>query len=463
FTYDLNPRNKLTLLNIYGDSRLEYDLKDAVEYGFNSYLRYGTSQNTSGINWFSNWGDNGYSNTSLSYSFFRIDHSITAVNSKSSFREHNVHNEYNGGLSFRSSSFFKLGQSTDIQFGIDWNNHLISFDNYISEYISRWEEELPEVRAEGRTLASQSGAFVTLSFRPFSRLSAAAGFRVDHYSYNDHWLFSPRISLAWEAAKRLTLSAAFGIFHQNVPLSVQTTNLENKKNKDPYALHYIIGFSYKIFEDVNLSIDIYDKEYRALPLTRDDPTLFVMDSGVDMAFYRSYDVLLDTGLAYARGIEFLLQKKLMQGFYGLVSGTVFRSRFQDATGVWRNRINDNVYALKIIGGYLPKNGWGLSVRFNLSGGLPYTPFDLELSEEYNRSIYIREKALANRHPPYMTMDIRIDKEIRWEKSSLYIYFGATNMFNRKNIDSYYWNRIENKLDKFFQAPILPVFGFELVF
>lgn len=463
FTYDFNSRNKLTLLNIYGDSRLEYDLTEAVEYGFNSYLRYGTNQNTSGINWFTNWGNNGYSNTSLSYSFFRIDHSITAVNPESSFRERYVNREYDGSLSFRSSSFFKLGRSADIQFGIDWNNYLINFDNYISAHISRWEEELPEARAEGKTLASQTGAFVTLSFRPVSRFSAAAGFRVDHYSYNGHWLFSPRLSFAWAAAKRLTLSAAFGIFHQNVPLSILSTNLENKNNKDPYALHYIIGFSYKILEDVNLSVDIYDKEYKALPLTTEDPTVFVMDSGVDMAFYRSYEVLLDTGLAYARGIELLLQKKMKQGFYGLVSGTVFRSRFRDVTGVWRNRINDNVYALKIIGGYLPKTKWGLSARFNLSGGLPYTPFDLELSEENNRSIYIREKALAERHPPYMTLDFRVDKEIRWEKSSLYIYLGATNMLNRKNIDSYYWNRIENKSDKFFQAPILPVFGFELVF
>ena len=159
----------------------------------------------------------------------------------------------------------------------------------------------------------------------------------------------------------------------------------------------------------------------------------------------------------------LLQKKLMQGFYGLVSGTVFRSRFRDVLGVWRNRINDNVYALKIIGGYLPKNSWGLSVRFNLSGGLPYTPFDQELSEEHNRRIFIKERVLSERYPPYMTLDIRVEKKIQWEKSSLYVYLGATNLFNRKNIDSYFWNRIENRQDIFLQSPLLPVFGFELVF
>jgi len=463
FTYDLNPRNKLTLLNIYGNSSLEYDLEDAVEKGFNDYLRYSTSQNTSGINWFTNWGNNGYSNTSLSYSFFRINHSITAAKSESSIRKQSLTQEYNGDLNFRSSSFFKLGRSTEIQFGIDLNNHLIDFDNFISKHISRWEGEIPETQAEGRTRASQSGAFVSLSFRPFSRFSATAGFRMDHYSYNNHWLLSPRISFGWDVAERLKLSAAFGIFHQNVPLSILSTNQENKKNRDPYALHYVVGFSYRIFENVNFAIDIYDKEYRALPLTAEDPTQFIMDSGVDMGFYRSYDVLLDFGLAYARGIEFLLQKKMMKGFYGLASGTVFRSRFRDVNGMWRNRINDNVYVLKLIGGYLPKKGWGFSVRFNLSGGLPFTPFDLELSKEHNRAIYIREKALSERYSPYMTLDMRIDKEIQWERSSLYIFLGATNLFNRKNIDSYFWNRIENKQDLFYQAPILPVFGFELTF
>jgi len=463
FTYDLNPRNKLTLLNIYGDSSLEYDLEEAVELGFNDYLHFGTSQNTSGINWFTNWGNSGYSNTSLSYSFFRIEHSITASNQESSNRKYSLTQEYNGDLYFRSSSYFKIGRSADIQFGIDLNNHMIVFDNFISAHISRWEEDLPEAQAEGRTRASQSGAFVMLSFRPVSLVTATAGLRMDHYSYNDHWRLSPRISLAWNAAKKLTLSAAFGMFHQNVPLSILATNKENKKNRDPYAVHYVVGISYRVFEDMNLSIDIYDKEYRALPLTPEDPTQFIMDTGVDMGFYRSYDVLLDFGKAYARGVEFLLQKKLMKGFYGLVSGTVFRSRFRDVLGVWRNRINDNVYALKIIGGYLPKKGWGLSVRFNLSGGLPYTPLDPELSKEYNRRIFIKEKALSERYQPYMTLDIRVDKEIRWNKSTLFIYLGATNFLNKKNVDSYFWNRIENKQDVFFQAPILPVFGFELVF
>ena len=75
-----------------------------------------------------------------------------------------------------------------------------------------------------------------------------------------------------------------------------------------------------------LTLNLYEKRYKDLPQASEDPTNFVMDSGIDYGFIRPFGPLLDRGQAYARGMEFLIKKNVIQDLYGLLSISVFRSR-----------------------------------------------------------------------------------------------------------------------------------------
>ncbi len=462
-TYEINPKNKISVLNIYGDSRLSFDLEQAVEAGFNSDLIFNTRQNTFGINWLLSWNNRGYSNTSLSYSFFKNSYSAHTASSGTSSRDFRATDEFNGEINLRNVNYYHFHEKFKVEFGFETKMEKLDFNNYFPEYMNRWEEIMPAVSIGAETSTNRSGTFITLLYNPWNSLKTSIGIRADYFTYNKHFLVSPRLSMSLSLSKKLSLSGAAGIFYQTLPLFLLSGNLENKKNRDPAATHVVLGLSYELTADTLFSINIFNKQYRDLPLTMEDQTRFILDSGIDMAFFRTYEVILDSGKALARGIEFYLHKKMTKKIDGIFSATFFRSRFKDSLGVWRNRVNDNQYIVTLVGSYLPNDRWRFGIRWNLAGGIPYTPYNIERSTFNNRAILDQDRIYEDRYPLYMTVNLRIERHFNFKKSYMYLYLGAINLLNRKNLDRYFWNRIENKMGFIYQAPLLPVFGIEYNF
>jgi hypothetical protein len=75
----------------------------------------------------------------------------------------------------------------------------------------------------------------------------------------------------------------------------------------------------------------------------------------------------------------------------------------------------------------------------------------------------KSRVLAERYPAYLTFNVRLERRLIFSGSSLDLVLSVVNAFNRKNVDRYFWNRLENKPDVVYQAPIIPVFGVEFRF
>ncbi|MBN2012063.1 hypothetical protein JW960_22230 [candidate division KSB1 bacterium] len=180
-------------------------------------------------------------------------------------------------------------------------------------------------------------------------------------------------------------------------------------------------------------------------------------------FFTNYHNLTDNGQAWSRGVEFLIQKKMAKDFYGLVSASLFRCRYQDYYGKWRDRIYDNRYIFNLIGGYKPNNKWEFSIRWNFAGGAPYTPFDQEKSRLADSAVIDATRVNAERYPDYHTLNIRFDRRFYFNQSTLVAYFSLWNAYNQKNIATYYWNKTDNKQDTIYQWSFLPIGGFEFEF
>jgi hypothetical protein len=215
--------------------------------------------------------------------------------------------------------------------------------------------------------------------------------------------------------------------------------------------------------DTKLSIEAYAKEYRCLPLDSSDPTLSVVDDGLFNQRFKVYDRLSGTGRAYTRGIEFILQRKMSDGIYGLVSGSYSRSRYTDLSGVWRDRVYDNRWIFSVIGGYKPDQEWEFSVRWTYAGGGPYTPFDGQASTAANIGIIDQERINAERYPDYHALNLRVDRRFFFSSHLLDIYLSVWNAYNNKNVAGYFWNSTENRQDTRYQWSILPVVGVEYEF
>ena len=173
--------------------------------------------------------------------------------------------------------------------------------------------------------------------------------------------------------------------------------------------------------------------------------------------------LEDKGKSNAKGIEVILQKKLADEFYGLVSASYSNTRYKDYFGNWHDRIYNNKYNFNIEGGYLPGKEWEFKVRWIYAGGVPYTPYDYAASKEAGVGIWDLTRTNQERLPDYHSMNIRVDKRFYFSGSSLLVYLSVWNVYGRKNVASYYWNEITNEIDTQTQWSTLPVIGIEYEF
>lgn len=255
-----------------------------------------------------------------------------------------------------------------------------------------------------------------------------------------------------------------GLYYQNLPGLFYSQNSFSQKLKNPKAYHYIFTIEYFINESMKLTTETYYKKYKNMPIDPSQKNLFLIDE----YYYRegmifNHEILNDNGIARSTGIEITVQKKLKKNFYGLAGFSYSISQYKDTEGKWRNRVYDNRLIVSFALGYKLNTNWEFSMRWVYAGGRPYTPFDVSKSIELNRGILDNSKINTERLPSYHSLNVRVDRRFNFVNTNLIFYLSVWNIYNRKNIASYFWNQNEKKQKAITQWGILPIFGIEYEF
>ncbi len=456
-TYELNKNHKISLLDIFADDYEKFDRDDAIDQGSNYYGTIKNYQNTAGVTWRALWNKDFYSTTNLSLSTQSFKNDFDKVSNGDRFY---TSNNLEHSASFKNTNYFQLNKWNRLETGIDFNYSIGNYDYTRYSDTNRLGGIDPTYFVNRKIEPQRYGVFLTYILNLLDRFTFNFGLRSDYYSLNKTTKYSPRFSLAYDLTDRIKLSANSGIFYQQLPMVLISQKNDFKKLENIVAYHYGIGMEYLVTPDTKLTFEVYDKEYDKLPLAKQDPSICVMDGGLSGNSFANYDELQSIGKGYTRGIELLVQKKLAEDFYGIVSGSYFRSRYQDYNGIWRDRMYDNKFIFSFIGGYKPTKDWEFSLRWSYAGGIPYTPFDLAKSSQYKVGIIDENRINKERYPDYHSLNVRIDKKFFFSSQSIDIYLSVWNAYNRKNVTEHVWNVDENKQDTIYQWSIMPIFGVE---
>jgi hypothetical protein len=110
-------------------------------------------------------------------------------------------------------------------------------------------------------------------------------------------------------------------------------------------------------------------------------------------------------------------------------------------------------------------GWrfsevGVSGKFRLATGLPYTPFATEGLEEGERDFtqYNQEQL-----PTFSAVDIRIDRRWSFRAVQLDVYLDIQNLFGAENVSGTYWNERTQQEEFNEGLGILPTIGVNVEF
>lgn len=457
---DLSPSHRLSFLGIGGIDHSGTQKEDALRDKESYYGGLDTKEYTWGINWFSMWGSSGYSKTSISQSYIQYKDYYYHTVSEELAREGKNSEK---ALTWRNINHFRLNQTNEISFGLEWKHLTNNYDYFLAGYTDVLGQQVPSISRDVQISEDMYTAFFNWSWSPFSSLDLNTGMRMTYWSLSKNLHLSPRFSLSYKLSKNTSLQASAGIFGQHLPLHLLHQVETPERLHDPLAYHFILGISHLLTQSTRMSIEIYDKEYHHFPLDPDQPKLFIFDEIFYQGFVKEHQRIVDTGRGRAKGVEVMIQKKLVDRLYGVISGSYFQTGYRGLDGVWRNRVYDNRFIFSLQGGYKFNKNWECSWKWILAGGYPYTPFDLEASEQANTGVYDQNRINQKRLLPIHYLNLRMDKRFYFGKSNLILYLTLWNVYNHKNVISRYWNTIEEKPDQVELWGILPCLGLEFEF
>ncbi len=447
--------NTISILAITGGSLYDRDKTGALDVGENEYGKLENDQRTIGINYKRIWNEKAYSNSSISLSNKNSLAEFFNINTDSS----NFKNiEKTHVFNFRQINHLKLNSKSNFEFGLD-----AQLTDHHYDYLRQLSNPfLDEIKFDQTVSIANYSAFFTIKQNIRNNIISSIGFRFDRNDYERRNLLSPRVNVDYELIEgRTNIIFNFGEYYQNPP-GIYIANDTSEKLKSVKAKQYSLSLEYMITPSTKASLSAYKKDYSDSPMLpnsdiHNDPT-FLFDE------LRMYNGIISNGKASSEGLEFLIQKKRVENFYGLIGASLFNSSFIDYEGIERNRNHNYKYIFNIVGGYRPKSDWEISIRWSYFGGKPYTPINLESSIIYNEQILYINDFNEQKTPDYHSLFIRYEKRYSLKKSNLILFFEIWNAYNRENIETFFYSRGRRpSIEKRVYFSTIPVGGFGIEF
>ena len=458
--YDLNQAHRITFSCLGADDYVDYTFDQAFEDGNDNYGITDNWNAVAGLGWRWIWPGEGFSSTTISFSgihyggdyFSTISQDVQAVQ-----------NSTEKSVNLRNVNTFNPVGRVTLEFGADAEQTSNRFDNFYAADTTWSGEPMPQLHVDTGSSNLSLGLFATGSVQTSDRITLTAGLRGDYNGVNSKMSLSPRGSFSWEPSQGTAVSISAGLYRQTLPAELVAREKEFSELENPSSIHSVISFRHLLTDETKLQIECYHKSYTGFPCDPEQTGYFILDGVSSEQDLYAFSDLQSGGEARAYGVEVTVQKQLVSGFYGLIAGSCSVSEYRNPDEEWRRRIFDNRWTGTLEGGYRVSEKWEFSCRWLAAGGRPYTPLDIQASEEQNRTILNDSMINGERYPWYSSVNVRADRRFNFSESSLVCYVSVWNLLDRRNTTATYWNRIENREDSIYQWGIMPILGLEYEF
>ena len=229
----------------------------------------------------------------------------------------------------------------------------------------------------------------------------------------------------------------------------------------------MLAFDRHLTENTRLRMEGYHQWIFGAPVERTASSYSNLTEGVDFnAPVKGNLVNEGTGRNY--GLELTLERSFSRGYYFLLTGSLFNSKYQGSDRVERNTPFNTGYATNALFGREFKvgsksNTFTVSLRGALTGGRYETPIDLEASGATGRAIYRNDRAFSQQQPNYFRADVKLGYKINRARLTHEIAFDLQNVTGNRNIFQQAYNPRTNKVGTSYQQGFLPVPFYRVTF
>ena len=319
--------------------------------------------------------------------------------------------------------------------------------------------------------------FAQTQYRVSQKTTLNLGVRGQYFALNETSSIEPRVAINYEFLPNQEISVAYGLHTQSQPLPIlllqdpETGAQTNKNLEFTNSHHIVLAYDYSINSDWRIKAETYYQFLNNIPIESTPSSFSMLNIGDDFGFPTDVNGLVNEGTGFNRGIELTLEKFFSKGYYGLLTTSIYESKYEGSDGIERHTAFDNTYVINLLAGKEFKvgkekqNAFTLDTKLTAAGGRRFRPIDLEASIAAGREIDDEVNAYTVRHDPYLRWDLKLG----FKKNSLknrvthHIFFDLQNVTGRENIFLQRYNRLKEEVEDVFQIGFFPDFMYRIQF
>jgi hypothetical protein len=359
----------------------------------------------------------------------------------------------------------KFNSKNSLVYGI--NADILNFELFNRDIYANTGTDYVRVNVDNVTSLYQ--AFITWKHRFSNTFSFNAGVHSQYYALNEQLAVEPRVGLQYVFSGKHSLSAGYGIHNQIQ--SPYTSYVQTKTGENTYSLtntdldfttsqHWVVTYDWNISEKLRLKTEMYYQELSNVPVEQGATSFSAINTGSSF-IPPDEDSLVNRGTGRNYGLELTLERFFNNGYYFLITTSLFDSQYKGSDGVERNTAYNTRYVANALFGKEFRLGSGqkffsVNLKATTIGGKYLTPVDVEGSQALGRTVYQEDKAYTDRQSPYFRVDLKIAYRKEYKKSTLEIALDLQNLTNHQNVFSQNYNPRTNTVVTQYQQGFFPV-------
>lgn len=471
---------RFTLFGIGGTSHITFDHKKTdttdlfADPTRDSYFK--SDLGVVGLKHFIKVNERSYFNTVIGSSYAASDYLEDTISKKTDINTRVRENKttriyYSANTSFNtkinSKLFLKIGAIGELinlnlfyrdrEFTPVWNQ-IWDFNDYTQLY--------------------QGYALAKYSFN--DKLTLNAGLHSQYLALNGSTSVEPRVGLKYQINQKNTLSFGYGMHSQMQPTdvyfyrSLNSDGSYSQTNKNlgfTRSQQFVIGYDLYPFSDWRIKSEVYYQYLNNIPVTQNSSSYSMLNAGASFSPNEAGN-LVNKGTGSNYGVELTIEKFFSKGYYGLITGSVYESKYKGSDNIERNTAFNGKYVYNILLGKEFKVGkdkrhaFTLDMKMTQAGGRYYTPVDLAASQMAHKEILMGDAyAFSQRNSDFFRLDLKMGFTLNSKKRKLSqsLYFDIQNITNNKNVFAQRYNPVTNSINTAYQIGFFPNFGYKVQF
>ena len=328
-------------------------------------------------------------------------------------------------------------------------------------------EQISKGNGESCILSAYSSSVINLS----NHLTTSLGITAQYFTLNKNWTVEPRAALKWTFNPKHALALAYGLHSRRERLDYYFVEQEvnGKTESNRYlnfskAHHFGLTYDWNINSYMHLKVEPYYQYLFRIPVEENSSFSIINHQ----SFYLER-ILKNRGSGVNYGIDITLEQYMKNGFYYMITASLFKSRYKAGDHIWRNTRLDKNYLLNVLAGKEwmvgrnKQNVLSLNGRIFFQGGDRYTPVDEEKSLIEHDIKFDETRAYSKKFDPSINGDISFSYRINKKKISHEFSIKMLNVGMRTGMHFYQYNEKTHKIEKKDGSGLIPNISYKIYF